>query len=134
MKAVKARVSKGLNLGSIVDCADNSGAKRVKIVAVKGKGKSVRARQVGGGIADYVKISVRKGDPKMKGKVFPAVVVRLRKEFRRKNGERIKFEENAVAILKDDKGNPQGSIIKGPIAREVAEKWPSVAKIASVVV
>ena len=49
------------------------------------------------------------------------------------NGERIAFEDNAVAILKDDKGNPKGTQIKGPIAREVQERWPSVAKIASII-
>jgi len=67
----------------------------------------------------------------MKGKVFDAVVIRQKLSWRRKTGERIAFEDNAVAILKDDKGNPKGTQIKGPIAREVLERWPSVAKIAS---
>ena len=69
----------------------------------------------------------------MKGKVFDAVLIRQKKAFRRLNGERVMFEDNAVAILKDDKGNPKGTKIKGPIAREVQERWVQVAKIASIV-
>ena len=49
------------------------------------------------------------------------------------NGERVAFEDNAVAILKDDKGNPKGTQIKGPIAREISERWKQVAKIAQIV-
>ena len=80
-----------------------------------------------------VKVSVRKGLPDMMGKVYDAVVVRQKKAYRRLNGERIAFEDNAAAILKDEKGNPQGTQIKGPVAREVLERWPSVAKIAAFV-
>jgi len=69
----------------------------------------------------------------MKGNVFDAVVIRQKKSYRRLSGERIAFEDNAVAILKDDKGNPKGTIIKGPIPREVMERWPQVAKIASAI-
>jgi large subunit ribosomal protein L14 len=60
-------------------------------------------------------------------------VIRQKRPYRRLTGERIAFEDNAVAILKDDKGNPKGTQIKGPIAREVLERWGSVAKIASIV-
>jgi large subunit ribosomal protein L14 len=84
-------------------------------------------------MADWVKVSIRKGVPDMKGKVFDAVIIRQKKSYRRLNGERIAFEDNAVAILKDDKGNPKGTQIKGPISREVLERWPSVAKIASII-
>ena len=69
----------------------------------------------------------------MKGKVFDAVIIRQRKPFRRLNGERVAFSDNAVAIMKDEKGNPKGTQIKGPIAREVKERWAQVAKIASMV-
>jgi large subunit ribosomal protein L14 len=81
-------------------------------------------------IADQVKVSVRKGDPKMKGEIFDAVLVRQRKPWKRKTGERVCFEDNAVALLKDDKGNPKGTQIKGTVAREVQERWKEVAKIA----
>ncbi len=132
MKAINARVSRGLNLGANVIAADNSGAKIVRIVSVK-RGKSRKGRQGFAKVADFVKVSIRKGIPDMKGKVFDAIIIRQKKPYRRFSGERIAFEDNAVAILKDDKGNPKGTQIKGPIAREVMERWPSVAKLASVV-
>ncbi len=132
MKAVSARTTPGLNLGSKVIAADNSGAKIVRIVSVK-KGKGRKGRQGRAKIADMVKVSVKKGVPDMKGKVFDAIVVRQKKHYKRKNGEMIAFEDNAVAILKDDKGNPKGTQIKGPVAREILERWPSIAKIASII-
>ncbi len=132
MKAVSARTTAGLNIGTWLVSADNSGAKMTKIVSVK-KSKAKKGKQVCAKIADWVKVSVKKGIPDMKGKVFDAVVVRQKKSYRRLNGERIAFEDNAVAILKDDKGNPKGTQIKGPIAREVMERWPQVAKIASII-
>ena len=73
---------------------------------------------------------VRKGDPKMKGEIFDAVVIRQKKPFRRLTGERVAFTDNAVALLKDEKGNPKGTQIKGPIAKEAAERYPFLAKIA----
>ena len=132
MKAVSSRTTRSLNLGAILIAADNSGAKRVKLVSVK-KSKAKKGKQVCAKIADWVKVSVKKGIPDMKGKVFDAVLIRQKKSFRRLNGERVAFEDNAVAILKDDKGNPKGTQIKGPIAREVQERWPQVSKIASIV-
>lgn len=132
MKSISARGTYGLNIGSEVLAADNSGAKIVRIVAVK-RGKGTKGRQGRARIADWVKVSVRKGIPDMKGKVFDAVVVRQKKPYRRFNGERIAFEDNAVAIMKDDKGNPKGTQIKGPIAREINERWKQVAKIASII-
>jgi large subunit ribosomal protein L14 len=132
MKAVSARITLGLNLGAQAISADNSGARMVRIVSVK-RGKGRKGRQLGARVGDWVKVSVRKGIPDMKGKVFDAIVIRQRRPYRRLNGERIAFEDNAVAIVKDEKGNPKGTQIKGPVAREVMERWPSVAKIASIV-
>jgi large subunit ribosomal protein L14 len=129
MKGVAARLTKGLNLGSNVLASDNSGARIVRIVGLKGA-KTKRGRQQYIKIGDHVKISVRKGDPKIKGEVFDAVVIRQVKPFRRNTGERVAFSDNAVCLLKDDKGNPKGTQIKGPIAKEVAERWPFLAKIA----
>ena len=132
MKPIGARATAGLNLGANVVAADNSGAKIVRIVSVK-RGKGRKGKQGVVKIADFVKVSVKKGIPDMKGKVFDAIVIRLKKPYRRLNGERVAFEDNAVAILKDDKGNPKGTQIKGPVAREVMERWVSVAKIAPMV-
>lgn len=132
MKAVSARVSQGLNLGSSLIVADNSGGKIARLVSVKG-GKGTKGRQGCAKVADMVKVSIRKGVPDMKGKVFDGIIVRQKKFYRRRDGERVGFEDNAVAILKDDKGNPKGTQIKGPVAREVMERWPPVAKIAAIV-
>ena len=132
MKAINAKATRGLNLGAKIISADNSGAKIVKVVSVK-RGKGTKRRQVPAKIADQVKVSIKKGIPDMKGKVFDAVIIRIKKPYRRRDGERVAFEDNAVAILKDDKGNPKGTQIKGPLAREVMERWPSVGKIASIV-
>lgn len=132
MKAVSARTTAGMNLGARMVASDNSGAKIVRLVSVK-KGKGRKGRQGRAKIADWVKVAVKKGVPDMKGKVFDAVIIRQKKSWRRLSGERVAFEDNAVAILKDEKGNPKGTQIKGPIAKEILERWPSVAKIASIV-
>lgn len=132
MRAISSKATKGLNIGSLVEACDNSGARIVRIVSVK-RGKTKKGRQGYAKIADWVKVSVRKGDPKMKGQVFDAVVVRQKKSWRRNTGERVCFSDNAVSLLKDEKGNPKGTQIKGPIAREVQERWKEVAKIASIV-
>ncbi len=118
--------------GRLVAC-DNSGAKLLKIVAVKGH-KTVRGRVPSAGIGDMVMASVKVGKLEMRKTVVPAVIVRQKKEFRRPDGTRVQFEDNAAVVLKDDKGNPKGTIFKGPIAKEVAERWPAVAKVASIVV
>ena len=132
MKAITARATRGLNIGSNVVAADNSGARIVRITGVK-RGKSKRGRQQTAKIADWVKVSVRAGKPEMMGEVFDAVLIRQRKPYKRNTGERVCFEDNAVALLKDEKGNPKGTMIKGPVAREVSERWKEVAKIAQFV-
>ena len=132
MKAISAKGTEALNLGAKLIAADNSGAKIVRVVSVK-KSKAKKGKQNTAKIADWVKVSVKKGIPDMKGKVFDAVVIRQKKPYKRISGERVAFEDNAVAILKDEKGNPKGTQIKGPIPREVQERWPQVAKIASIV-
>lgn len=129
MKAVAAKLTKGLNIGSLVNAADNSGARIVRITGVK-HGKTKHGRQQYAKISDWVKISVRAGEPEMKGLVFDAVVVRQKRAYRRNTGERVAFTDNAVVLLKDEKGNPKGTQIKGPIAKEVADRWPFLAKIA----
>ena len=133
MKAVSARITKGLHIGSLANATDNSGAKIVRIVSVK-KRKGRAGKQMSCGVGDWVKVSVRKGNPEMKGKVFDAVIVRQKKPYKRLTGERICFTDNAVALLKDEKGNPKGTQVKGPVPREIQERWKEVAKLASVIV
>jgi large subunit ribosomal protein L14 len=70
----------------------------------------------------------------MRKQVVPAIIVRQRKEYRRADGVRIKFEDNACVVCKDDKGNPKGTFLKGAIAKEATERWPGVANISSIIV
>jgi large subunit ribosomal protein L14 len=132
MRAVSAKQTRGLHIGSNVIAADNSGARIVRITGVK-HGKTKKARQQYAKIADWVKVSVKAGKPEMRGEVFDAVVIRQKKPYKRLTGERVCFEDNAVALLKDEKGNPKGTQIKGPVAREVHERWKEVAKLADFV-
>lgn len=133
MKALEARVGRPLPVESIVESCDNSGAKAIKIFAVMGS-KTVKRRRPACGIGDLVMGSVVKGRPDMRKTVVFAIVVRQKKEYRRPDGTRVKFEDNAVVILKDDKGNPKGTIFKGPIAKEAVSRWPGIAKLAGIVV
>ncbi len=133
MKALKANVVKGLQKGSRIIACDNSGAKILYVISFRGQ-KGVRGRKPTGGVGDYITASVKVGDPDMRKKVVNAVIVRQAKEYRRSDGTRIKFEDNAAVVLKDDKGNPKGTLVKGPMAREVVGRWPAVAKIAKMVV
>ncbi len=133
MKPLKARVTRALTHGSVVPTCDNSGAKSIKIFNVRGL-KTSAGRYHGCGVGDLIMASVVRGKPEMRKQVVLAVIVRQRKEYRRPDGTRIKFEDNAAVVLKDDKGNPKGTIFKGPIAKEAADRWPGVAKAASIVV
>ena len=133
MKAIKSRISKALPVGSEIETCDNSGAKMLKIFTVV-KRKTTKGRVPAAGVADLVMASVRRGRPDMRKQVVFAVIVRQKKEYRRADGTRIKFEDNAAVVLKDDKGNPKGTMLKGAIAKEATERWPGIAKIASIVV
>ena len=133
MKPIKSKVTRALPSQAIINTCDNSGAKVLKIISVKGH-KTVRGRIPAAGVGDLVMAAVQKGKLEMRKTVVPAVIVRQRKEFRRPDGTRIKFEDNAAVVLKDLKGNPKGTIFKGAIAKEVSERWPAVAKVARIVV
>src|SRR3989338_2255176 len=133
MKAVKARIVKSLNHAALIPVCDNSGAKVIRLISVKGH-KTVRRRIQAAGVGDLIKASVVKGNPTMRKQVVDAIIVRQRKEYRRFDGTRIKFEDNAAVVLKDEKGNPKGTILKGAIAKEATERWPCIAKLATIVV
>lgn len=133
MKAVKAKITRGIPVGAVLSTCDNSGAKKVRIFSVKGH-NTVKGRIQSAGVGDMVQASVKKGKPEMKKQVVFGVIVRQKKEFRRPNGTRIKFEDNSIVILKDEEGNPKGTLVKGPIAKEVADRWPAVARLASIIV
>merc|ERR1712096_159691 len=79
---------------------------------------------------DMVLATVKKGNPELRKKVMPAVVIRQRKPFRRKNGVFLYFEDNAGVIV-NNKGEMKGSAITGPVAKECAELWPRIASDAA---
>ncbi len=133
MKAVKANVTDALQVGSYLETCDNSGAKIIKITGVKRK-KTVKGRIPSAGVGDMVVAAVKKGRPDMRKQVVFAIIVRQKKEYKRPDGTRVTFEDNSAVVLKDDKGNPKGTIFKGPISKEAAGKWPAVAKVANMVV
>ncbi|KAJ2472629.1 hypothetical protein GGI02_001442 [Coemansia sp. RSA 2322] len=115
----------GLPVGAVINCADNSGAKNLNIIAVFGiKGRL--SRLPAAGVGDMVVATVRKGKPDLRKKVMPAVIVRQRKSWRRKDGVFIYFEDNAGVIV-NPKGEMKGSAITGPIGKECADLWPRIA-------
>ena len=104
---------------SRLNVADNSGAKEVLCIRVLG-GSGRRYARVGDKIVVTVKSAIPGGNVK-KGEVSRAVVVRTKKEFRRKDGSYIRFDENA-AVLLNAQDEPRGTRIFGPVARELREK------------
>ena len=133
MQPIKARVTRSIPVGSRIETCDNSGAKIIKVFTVVGV-NTTKGRIASCGVGDLIMASVKRGRPDMRKQVVHAIIVRQKKEYRRPDGTRIKFEDNAAVVLKDEKGNPKGTIFKGAIAKEACERWPGVAKIASIVV
>ncbi|MBI5226328.1 uL14 family ribosomal protein [Candidatus Micrarchaeota archaeon] len=131
MLGLTATPTKSLTIGTTLLCDDNSGAKMVAIIGVKGYRARLRAYPKAG-IGDIVIVAVKKGKPDMVKKKEKAVIIRQCKEFRR-GSRRVKFEDNACVLI-DDAGLPKGTEIKGCVAREIAERYPKVVGIASSVV
>lgn len=132
MKAVSSKVTKTLMPETTLVCADNSGAKILQIISVRGY-KGTRRTKPKAGVASPVNCRVYRGNEKVRKQVHKAVIIRQRKEYRRPDGTRISFEDNA-AILVDDKGEPKGTLIKGPVAKEVVERFPIIGKLANIIV
>lgn len=133
MKASVSSISKPLTIGTRLVCADNSGAKQLEIIGVR-KYQGVRRRYPKAGIGSIVTCSVKKGNPNMRKKKVQAIIIRQRKEYRRPDGMRIQFDDNAAVLLDPEKGVPVGTEIKGVLAREVAKGYPKIAGIAAGVV
>lgn len=132
MKGIGASVTRGLPKGARLTCADNTGAKIVEVVAVLKYHGSAR-RTPAAGIGDLITVAVKKGTPEMRHQLEKAVIIRQRKEFRRPDGSWVGFEDNAC-VLVGDTGEAKGSDIKGPVAREAAERWSQIAAKASMIV
>jgi large subunit ribosomal protein L14 len=133
MFGLTATITKCIQLGTRLVCADNSGAKELEVIAViRYKGKHRRLPKAG--IGDIVVCAVKKGDEKTRHTVVHAVVVRQKKEFRRPDGMRIAFTDNAAILINAKTHEPTGSEIRTAIAKEVVERFSPIGKIASIVV
>ena len=125
-------MTRGLCTSTHIKIVDNSGAKIGNIIGVIGL--KVRMNRLPyATIGDLVVVSIKKGNKEMRKRILKAVIVRQKQIIRRPDGTRICFEDNAGVIVADD-GEPKGSDIRGPIAREAADKFPIVANIASQIV
>jgi len=130
--ARKPRITRAIPVGAIVNCADNTGAKKLKVIQVvgyKGRLKRLPAASVG----DHLKVTVYIGPFKLRKQVLDAVLIRQKFPIRRRDGTRVMFEDNAAVLITPD-GQPMGTEIKGPVAMEVSELWPRVANMASLIV
>jgi len=132
MKAIKAVVTKSIPVGAFIECADNTGAKKLQVISVFGY-KGRRRRKPAAGVGDVVKCSVKEGVVKWRKQMVRAVIIRQKKEYRRTSGLRVEFEDNA-AIMVNEKNEPVGTQVKGPMAKEVVDRFLPLGKIASVVV
>ena len=140
----KLRISACLPTLCVMNCADNTGAKNLYIVAVTMIGARLN-RLPKGSVGELFLASVKKGKPELRKKVLPAVIIRQRKCYRRREGYQLYFEgkyrierhifflltiipllDNAGVIV-NPKGEMRGSAITGPVAKECAELWPRIA-------
>lgn len=132
MLGLPAKVGKAITIGTRMVCDDNSGAKIVEVIGVQ-KAQGRLRRYPSSGIGGVVMVAVKKASkPEMIKKKEKALIVRQRKEFRR-GKQRVRFEDNACVLI-DDAGLPKGTEIKGCVAREIAERYPKVVGVASIVV
>lgn len=107
-----------------VNVADNSGAKVLNVIQILGEKKG-RSFQKFGSVGDLISASVRKAIPNSnfsKGDVVHAVIIRTKKELKRKDGSSIRFDDNAVAIVSKETKEPRGTRVFGPVAREIKDR------------
>ena len=128
----RRRHSPGIQVGTRLVVADNSGAREVLVVGVP-EIKTRLRRIPFASVGDVVVVSVKKGTPEMKGQIFRAVIVRQKKPYRRPDGTWVAFEDNACVIITPE-GMPKGKEVRGPIAREAAERWSQIANLATIIV
>ena len=121
-----------IQMQTIVDVADNTGAKTARCIKVLGGSKRRTA-----GLGDVVVVAVQKSIPSAtvkKGTVAKGVIVRVRFATRRQDGSYVRFDRNAVVLI-DDEGNPRGTRIFGAVARELRDrKFTKILSLASEVI
>merc|ERR1711870_228232 len=128
---IKLKITNSLPVASVMNCADNTGAKNLYMIACTMIGARLN-RFPAGSVGDMFLASVKKGKPELRKKVLTAVIIRQRKAYRRREGYFLYFEDNAAVIV-NPKGEMKGSAITGPVAKEAAELWPRIASNSGVV-
>merc|ERR1719473_198589 len=121
----KVKISNCLPVACTMNCADNTGAKNLYMIACTGIGARLN-RYPAGSVGDMFLASVKKGKPELRKKVISAVIIRQRKEIRRREGYFLSFEDNAAVII-NPRGDMKGSGITGPVAKECADLWPKIS-------
>merc|ERR1712022_23373 len=122
----KLKISSCLPVASVMNCADNTGAKNLYMIAVTGTGARLN-RMPRGSVGEFFLASVKKGKPELRKKVLTAVIIRQRKAYRRREGYYLYFEDNAAVIVNPKNGDMKGSGITGPVAKECSDLWPKIA-------
>ncbi|MFX0007678.1 MAG: 50S ribosomal protein L14 [Promethearchaeota archaeon] len=129
---IKPRTSYGLCNGSRIIITDNSGAKIAQIINVDGFKTRLR-RLPKASVGSVCTVTIKKGKPELRGNIVKAVIVRQKMIYRRLDGSRLCFEDNAGVIITKD-GEVKGTEIRGPVAREAAERFPRIASISSLII
>lgn len=125
-------ITRALPVTATLVCADNTGAKVLRIAQVT-KYKGRHSRLPSAAVGDFVTVTVKKGPAELRKQIYGAVIIRQKYPIRRLNGTRLIFEDNA-AVLVTQEGEIKGTDIKGPVAAEVAERWPRIANLASMII
>jgi len=128
----KNYITRSIPLNAVITCADNTGAKTLRVVQVT-KAKTRLSRVPAASVGDSIVCVVKRGPPDLRKQVFGAVIIRQKYPVRRVSGLRVAFEDNAAVIVTPE-GDLKGTDIKGPVASEAAEKWPRIANLASIIV
>ncbi len=130
MKGLTSKITRPIPLGARLVCADNSGAKELELIAVRGYHGILR-RLPAAGVGDVIVCSVKKGKEKVRKTIVYAVIVRQKKEYMRFDGTRVKFGDNAAVVVNPKTFEPTGTEIRTVIAKEVVERFTAIGKIAS---
>jgi large subunit ribosomal protein L14 len=131
MRLITRRLTRALPTGAIIPVADNSGARMVQVISVKGHKTRLR-RQPAAKVGDMIVCSVKKGTPKLRRQIVNAVIIRQKKPYKRSDGSWVYFEDNAVVVT-NETGEPRGSEIRGAVAKEAADAWPRIASAARII-
>jgi large subunit ribosomal protein L14 len=131
-RMARHKTSYGLCNGSKIQITDNSGAKIAQIINVD-HSKTRQRRLPKATVGSICTVTIKRGRPEMRGNILKAVIVRQKRIFRRLDGTRLCFEDNAGVIVTKE-GEPRGTEVRGPIAREAAELFPRLASISSLII